>query len=216
MKSIFLLIFLSPIFAFAKETLPKETGNLVATDLVEVTRIEPGIHLDIRYATANNFLGRAFYTQPRAFLQRPAAIALQKVHKALAIHGYGLLVTDAYRPWSITKVFWNSATPQQRAEGFVANPINGSRHNRACAVDVTLYNLKTNKEIAMPSEVDEMTERASVNYRGGDAISRQHRDLLRREMEAAGFTVLEKEWWHFDYKNWRQYRIVDKRFEDIK
>jgi len=216
MKRILLLVCLLPLCAFSRQKPPEEKGAFVAADLVEVTRVEPGIHLDIRYASANNFLGRPFYTQARAFLQRPAATALQRVHKALRARGYGLLVTDAYRPWSITKAFWEAATPQQRAEGFVANPANGSRHNRGCAVDVTLYDLKTGKEVAMPSAVDEMNERASPAYAGGDAASRQRRDLLRREMEAAGFTVLENEWWHFDYKNWRQYRLIDKRFEEIK
>ena len=137
MKRILLLICLSPTFALAKQGAPKENGNFLSSDLVEVVRVEPAIHLDIRYATSNNFLGRPFYTQPRAFLQRPAAHALQQAHKRLAIHGYGLLVTDAYRPWSITKAFWEAATPQERAKGFVANPVNGSRHNRGCAVDVT-------------------------------------------------------------------------------
>jgi zinc D-Ala-D-Ala dipeptidase len=197
------------------QTLPKQTGTFKKTDLIEITKLSPSIKLDIRYATKNNFLGRPFYTQARAFLQRPAANALIEVHQSLSTHGYGLLITDAYRPWSVTKAFWEAATPYQRSAGFVANPKNGSRHNRGCAVDVTLYDLKTGKELAMPSAVDEMSERAAHHYQGGEKIARERRDLLRKKMEAAGFIALENEWWHFDYKDWKQYRIIDTRFEDL-
>jgi zinc D-Ala-D-Ala dipeptidase len=106
-------------------------------------------------------------------------------------------------------------TPEQQAAGFVADPSKGSRHNRGCAVDITLYDLKTGMEVAMPSPVDEMSERASPSYTGGDAEARRLRDLLRKEMEAVGFTVLENEWWHFDYNNWQRYRIQNQHFEDL-
>jgi zinc D-Ala-D-Ala dipeptidase len=194
---------------------PEEIGSFRKSDLVDIAKLEPSIKLDIRYATSNNFLGRPVYTQARAFLQRPAANALQRAHKALSPQGYGLMITDAYRPWSVTKIFWEVATPEQQAAGFVANPRHGSRHNRGCAVDVTLYDLKTGKEVAMPSAVDEMSERASPGYSGGDAEARRLRDLLRKEMEATGFKVLKNEWWHFDYQDWQKYRIQNKRFEEL-
>jgi zinc D-Ala-D-Ala dipeptidase len=194
---------------------PKETGKFLASNLVDIAKLEPSIKLDIRYASSNNFLGRPVYTQARALLQRPAAKAVQRAHKALLVQGYGLMITDAYRPWSVTKIFWESVTPEQRAAGFVANPSQGSRHNRGCAVDITLYDVKTGKEVAMPSAVDEMSDRASPNYTGGELEARRLRDLLRKEMEAVGFKVLENEWWHFDYQDWQKYRIQNKQFEDL-
>jgi D-alanyl-D-alanine dipeptidase len=127
--------------------------------------------------------------------------------------GYGLLVHDAYRPWYVTKVFWD-ATPDDK-KIFVADPAKGSRHNRGCAVDITLYDLKTKKPIDMVSTYDETTDRAYPNYPGGTSLQRWHRDLLRAAMEAEGFTVYEAEWWHFDYKDWQHYPILNIRFSDI-
>jgi D-alanyl-D-alanine dipeptidase len=194
--------------------MPKEQGNFRSPDLVELVKLDPTIKLDVRYATKNNFLGRQVYTEARAFLQRPAAEALVRIHQAVQKKGYGLLVFDGYRPWAITKVFWD-ATPANK-KNFVANPAKGSKHNRGCAVDLSLFDLKTGKEIQMPSEYDEMTERAYPTYKGGTAEQRQMRDLLRAAMEAEGFTVNEYEWWHFDYKDWREYPILNISFGQIK
>lgn len=192
---------------------PKERGNFREPDLVEVIRLDPTIRLDIRYATTNNFMGRPMYRQAKAFLQRPAAEALVRAHQSLKPKGYGILVFDGYRPWSVTKMFWDAATEEQRRIEFVANPRKGSRHNRACAVDVTLYDLNTGREVEMPSGYDEFTERAYPKYTGGSAEARARRDLLRQVMEAQGFTVYPAEWWHFDYKDWRQYGILNIPFE---
>jgi D-alanyl-D-alanine dipeptidase len=172
--------------------------------------------LEIRYATTNNFLHRPVYDQARAFLQRPAAESLVRAQASLRTHGYSLLVFDGYRPWAVTKVFWDAATPEQRRIGFVANPADGSKHNRGCAVDLTLCELSTGKEVTMPSAYDEFSERAFSAYAGGSAESRKLRELLRSAMEAEGFTVLPEEWWHFDYKNWRQYRVLNIPFDAIK
>ena len=193
---------------------PQETGDFKKTDLVELVKIVPNVKLDIRYATANNFTHRPVYTQARAFLQRPAAEALINVSKALKPMGYGLLVFDGYRPWSITKIFWD-ITPDSNKR-FVANPQKGSRHNRGCAVDLSLYDLKTGKEIKMPGVYDEMTERSYPDYKGGTEQQRKTRDLLRRVMEANGFKVNEFEWWHFDYKDWPLYTITNVPFGDLK
>ena len=194
---------------------PKERGNFREPDLVEVIKLDPTIRLDIRYATTNNFMGRPMYRQAKAFLQRPAAEALVRAHQSLKPKGYGILVFDGYRPWSVTKMFWDAATEEQRKIEFVANPRKGSRHNRACAADVTLYDLKTGREVEMPSGYDEFTERAYPTYSGGNAQARANRDLLRQTMEAQGFTVYPAEWWHFDYKDWRQYGILNIPFENI-
>jgi D-alanyl-D-alanine dipeptidase len=192
---------------------PVESGDFRSVDLVELTSLDPTIQLDIRYATANNFLSTPVYTQARAYLQRPAAEAVVRVHRSLASQGYGLLIHDAYRPWWVTKVFWE-ATPPSLHE-FVADPAKGSRHNRGCAVDLTLYDLRTGKAVEMPGVYDEMSQRSYPDYSGGTPEQRQRRDLLRREMEREGFTVFETEWWHFDFKDWQQYPIVNVDFERL-
>jgi len=193
---------------------PQEQADFKKTDLVELIKFVPNIKLDIRYATANNFTHRPVYTEARAFLQRPAAAALVKAAQALKPMGYGLLVFDGYRPWSVTKIFWD-ITPDSNKR-FVANPKTGSRHNRGCAVDLSLYDLKTGKEIQMTGAYDEMTERSYPTYTGGTAQQRKIRDLLRSVMEAQGFKVNEFEWWHFDYKDWPHYTITDVPFSAIK
>jgi zinc D-Ala-D-Ala dipeptidase len=192
---------------------PKEEGTFRAPDLVELIKLDPTIKLDVRYATPNNFAGRAVYTEARAFLQRPAAGALVRAGRALRGKGYGLAVFDGYRPWSVTKLFWE-VTPADKKQ-FVADPAKGSRHNRGCAVDLTLYDLKTGREVSMPGEYDEMSERSHVNYTGGSPEQRRLRDLLRAAMEAEGFAVYTPEWWHFDYKDWRQYPILNIAFSEI-
>ncbi len=192
---------------------PKEAGLFRAPDLVELTRIDATIRLDIRYATANNFLGRPVYQEARAFLQRPAAEALKRANRALRKKGYGLLVFDGYRPWSVTKIFWD-ATPADKKE-FVADPAQGSRHNRGCAVDLTLFDLKTAREVTMPGAFDEMSERSHIKYQGGSEESRRLRDMLCAAMQAEGFAVYEPEWWHYDYKDWKSYPILDIPFSQI-
>jgi D-alanyl-D-alanine dipeptidase len=193
---------------------PTESGQFRSVDLVELTKLDPTIKLDIRYATTNNFLSTPVYTRPAAYLQRPAAEALVRVHHALASQGYGLLIHDAYRPWWVTKVFWE-ATPPKLHE-FVADPAQGSRHNRGCAVDLTLYDLNTGKAVSMPSVYDEMSPRAYPDYAGGKPAEREHRQVLRQAMEREGFTVYETEWWHFDFKDWREYPIVNRDFENTQ
>jgi D-alanyl-D-alanine dipeptidase len=194
-------------------TPPVEPGPFRKPDLVELAPLDSRIHLDIRYATSNNFLGTPLYSQARAFLQRPAADALLRVQQKLKPLGYGLLIHDAYRPWYVTKIFWD-ATPSE-GKIFVADPAQGSRHNRGCAVDLTLYDLATGKPIEMPGTYDEMSPRSFPAYPGGTSLQRWHRDLLRRAMESEGFTVYESEWWHFDYKDWREYPILNVPFEKI-
>jgi len=192
---------------------PKEAGPFRKPELVELTTLDPAIHLDIRYATTNDFLGTPVYTQARAFLQRPAAEALLRaLHKLLPL-GYGLLIHDAYRPWYVTKIFWDATPPEGKI--FVADPSHGSRHNRGCAADLTLYDLTSGKPIEMPGTYDEMSPRSFPDYPGGTSLQRWHRDLLRRAMESEGFTVYEHEWWHFDYKDWHEYPILNIKFEDL-
>ena len=127
--------------------------------------------------------------------------------------GYGLVVFDRYRPWSVTRLFWD-VTPEDKKE-FVADPSQGSRHNRGCAVDLSLYERSSGREVEMPSAYDEMTERAYPDYGGGPPEARARRAILRAVMEAEGFTVYSSEWWHYDYKDWAQYPILDLPFSSL-
>jgi D-alanyl-D-alanine dipeptidase len=192
---------------------PKERGSFRAADLVEVATLDPTLKLDVRYATPHNFAGRAVYTEARVFLQRPAAEALVRAHRRLAPRGFGLLLFDGYRPWRVTKLFWD-ITPREKRD-FVANPAKGSKHNRGAAVDLSLYDLQTGREVEMPTAYDDMSERAAPDYRGGTAEQRERRDLLRSALEAEGFTVEPNEWWHFNYRDWREYPILDVPFSAI-
>lgn len=208
-----LVLLLSFGQALAQDGPPKDPKATRTADLVELVTLDPGIKLDIRYAKSNNFLKKPVYPEARAFLQRPAAEAMLRAHRALAKHGYGLLIHDGYRPWTITKMFWDmtAGTPMQE---FVANPKSGSKHNRGCAVDLTMYDLKTGEAVQMPGDYDEPSERSYPTYKGGTADQRARRDLLRKTMEAEGFTVEPNEWWHFNYKDWPLYPILDISFQD--
>ena len=192
---------------------PVEHGPFHSVDLVELTTLDASIQLDIRYATSDNFLGVAVYEEARAFLQRPAAEALVRAHRDLAAKGFGLLIHDGYRPWWVTKVFWDATPPS--AHDFVADPAKGSRHNRGCAVDLTLYRLADGKPVEMPSRYDEMSPRSAPGYKGGTPEARRLRDLLRAAMKREGFSVNPSEWWHFDHASWRSYPILNIPFARV-
>ena len=192
---------------------PAEAGPFRSPDLVELVTLDRTIKLDIRYARKDNFTGAAVYPEARAFLQAPAAEALLKAHRALRARGYGLLVFDGYRPWSVTRRFWELTPADKKV--FVADPAKGSKHNRGCAVDLSMYDLATGREVTMPSPYDDMTEKAYATYDGGDAAARARREILRDAMEQEGFFVYTHEWWHFDYKDWREYPILDVPFSAI-
>ncbi len=220
MKKLFLTISLALVWitlasfsGFAQDAPPKEENKREA-NLVELNELDKTIKLDIRYARADNFVGRAVYTEARAFMQRPAAEAVVRVHKKLKQKGFGLVIFDGYRPWSVTKIFWD-VTPEDKRK-FVANPKTGSRHNRGCAVDLSLFDLKTGKLVEMPTDFDDFTDQASPTYDGATEIKKKNRDLLRKMMKAEGFTVNRNEWWHFDYKDWENYAIYDIPFSAIK
>jgi CubicO group peptidase (beta-lactamase class C family)/D-alanyl-D-alanine dipeptidase len=193
---------------------PAEPGKFRMSELVELNSVDPTIQVELRYATENNFLGTPLYPKTaKAYMQRPAAEALARVSKAIAPKGFGLKVFDPYRPWSVTKMFWDATPDSQHM--FVADPSKGSRHNRGCAVDLTLYDLKSDKQVDMVSGYDEFSDRAYPNYWGGTSRQRWHREFLRRAMEDEGFTVYEAEWWHFDFKDWKSYRIGNQSFEEL-
>jgi len=114
----------------------------------------------------------------------------------------------------VTKTFWEATPPSDR--WMVANPANGSRHNRGCAVDLTIYDLRTGKPIDMGGTYDEATKRSYPDYPVTTDLQRWRRELLRRVMEDEGFTRNIDEWWHFDYKDWRLYPILNQAFADLK
>lgn len=192
---------------------PVETTEHRPADLVDLSTLDPTLRLDIRYVGSDNFMGLPLYERPAAYLQRPAAVALARAAQALKAKGYGLLVHDAYRPWFVTWMFWEATPPEDHM--FVADPAQGSRHNRGCAVDLTLYDLKTGKPVEMPSRYDEMSGRSYADFIGGTTRQRAMRSLLREAMVAQGFEIYPEEWWHFDYKDWRHYGIGTKTFSEL-
>jgi CubicO group peptidase (beta-lactamase class C family)/D-alanyl-D-alanine dipeptidase len=192
---------------------PAESGTFRPPELVDLATLDATIRFDIRYATTNNFLGSVFYSTAHAFLQRPAAEALLRAQRRLRPLGFALLIHDGYRPWYVTKTFWDATPPAQR--WLVANPAHGSRHNRGCAVDLTLYDLRTGRPIDMGGTYDEATERSYPDYPVTSDLARWHREALRQALEDEGFTRNVDEWWHFDYKDWRSYPILNVAFEDL-
>ena len=194
-------------------TPPVEAMPHRPAELVDLTTVDPAIKLDIRYAGSNNFMGFPLYERAAAYMQRPAAEAVGRALGRLKPRGYGLLIHDAYRPWFVTKMFWEATPPDSRV--FVADPTEGSKHNRGCAVDLTLYDLKTGKPVEMTGRYDEMSTRSYADFVGGTSRQRALRQILRTAMEAQGFTVYPQEWWHFDYKDWPSYGIGTVTFTEL-
>jgi D-alanyl-D-alanine dipeptidase len=187
--------------------------NAAEAGLVELVKADSTIRLDIRYATVDNFMHQKMYDTARAFLRQPAADALLRVHRALLDKGLGLMIFDGYRPWKVTKKFWDATPPSKRK--YVANPSKGSIHNRGCAVDLTLYDRATGLELPMPSAYDDFSNHASPSYPGGTEEERANRAMLRSAMEKEGFEVNSGEWWHFDYKGWNRYDVLDIPFGQL-
>lgn len=207
-----------PIDELRREALaakpPAESGAFRPPALVELIKLDSTFKLDIRYASENNFLGTRMYDEARAFLQKPAADALVRANMTLRRMGYALMIHDAYRPWFVTKIFWD-ATPDS-VRWLVANPASGSKHNRGAAVDLTLFDLEAKRPVEMPSTYDETTPRARSDYPGGTSQQRWYRRLLRAVMEHEGFVANPLEWWHFDYKDWKSYPILNVPFDRIE
>ena len=180
--------------------------------LVDLKKLDDEFQLDIRYASTNNFMRSKFYKNERAFFNMSAADRLIEAKNDLKELGYGIIIYDAYRPWFVTKMFWEG-TPEN-LKHFVANPENGSSHNKGCAIDIGLYDIETGESIVMISGYDEFTERAYPNYMGGSKKQRDIRDTLIQVMERNDFTVYEYEWWHFNY-NGCDSGIMNYSFEEL-
>jgi D-alanyl-D-alanine dipeptidase len=179
--------------------------------LVEIIKYIPTIKLDIRYATTRNFMHKAMYKQAKAYARLPVVKALMDVEADLKTRGLGLKIFDAYRPYAVTIAFYET-TPDTN---FVANPKFGSKHNRGCAIDLTLIDLKTGKELDMPTGFDSFSRKASAHYAGATALQTANRELLKTIMHTHGFTVLNTEWWHYDFDGWRDYQLTDIPFNAL-
>lgn len=193
-------------------------GQAIAADdprhLVELIKRDSSIILDMRYATAHNFTGHILYDEPRAFLVSAAAQSLIRAHKRAQADGYGLTIFDAYRPWRVTKKLWD-ATPIGPKKNYVANPKRGSRHNRGCAVDLTLHDLRTGMEVEMPSGFDDFSTKAHRDYSDDTPTAAANARRLESYMFAEGFIGMSNEWWHFDYAKWQDYPVMDIPFSQI-
>jgi D-alanyl-D-alanine dipeptidase len=179
--------------------------------LLELSEYIPGLVLDIKYASTDNFMKQVMYQQARAFARRPVVVQLKKIQAALRKKGLGLKIFDAYRPYQITLAFYEGASDKN----FVANPNKGSKHNRGCAVDLTLIDLKTRKELAMPTPYDSFAPEASATYANLPAEILKNRAELIGIMAKYGFRVIPNEWWHFDFMGWQNYDLMDVAFEQL-
>lgn len=179
--------------------------------LVDLKRLIPQLVLDIKYASDQNFMQQVMYKRAAAFLRRPAAEALQKVQSALLKEGLGLIVYDAYRPYSVTVAFYEKA----KDTTFVASPWRGSRHNRGCAVDVGIIDLRTGRLLEMPTAFDSFTAKAHAQYSHLPANVIRNRTRLQSVMVKYGFMIYPEEWWHFDYAGWADYELLDIPLEDL-
>lgn len=180
--------------------------------LVNLQEFVPGLKLDIRYATSNNFTGEKIYNLPRAYARRPVAQALKKVQAELKKQGLGIKIFDAYRPYKATVKFYEV----YKDTTYVASPYKGSRHNRGCALDLTLVELKTGKELAMPTGYDSFKKEAWPSTPVKDPVVRKNRDTLIGIMQKHGFKVNGSEWWHYDFRGWSKYEILDIDFEELE
>jgi D-alanyl-D-alanine dipeptidase len=181
--------------------------------MIELHSLSPGIQYDLRYARADNFTGRRLYDQSKnTYLRLLPARALASVQDTLQTLGLGLKIFDAYRPHAATRLMWELV----RDERYVADPAKGSGHNRGLAVDLTLVDLRSGRELDMGTAFDNFTDTAHADFTHLPAAVLANRQLLRRVMEAKGFTVLPTEWWHFYWPNDRNYDVLDLNFKSLE
>jgi D-alanyl-D-alanine dipeptidase len=182
-------------------------------ELVNLEKFIPGIVLDIRYATKNNFTGEPIYRIARAYARKPVAVALKKAQADFEKRGYRIKIFDGYRPYSATVKFYELMKGDTT---YVANPYKGSRHNRGCAIDMTIIDKSTGKEVQMPSEYDAMQKESWPSTPIADPQVRKNRDVLIQVMEKNGFKVYSTEWWHFDFIGWEKFEVMNIDFENLE
>ena len=181
-------------------------------ELVDMHRILPDAQFDVTYADTTNFLKRKLYPAAEVFMRKPAALAIRQAGENLKKQGFGLVLFDGYRPYAITVLFYE----EHGDTTFVADPRKGSKHNRAMAIDLSLYDRKTGQRLSMPSGYDESTPRAYHSYMDSDSASLAHRAILRSAMEQVGFSIFPWEWWHYDFQGWEKCFTYDLSFEAIR
>ncbi|MBK5279611.1 MAG: M15 family metallopeptidase [Bacteroidia bacterium] len=180
-------------------------------ELVDLEKFVPGIVLDIRYATTNNFTSEKIYNLAKAYARRPVAEALKRAQADLEKQGLGVKIYDAYRPYKATVKFYET----YHDTTYVASPYRGSRHNRGCALDMTIIDLKTKEELKMPTGYDSFSKDAWPTTPITDPVARKNRELIINAMERHGFKVNASEWWHFDFVGWQKFEVMDIDFEEL-
>ncbi len=206
MSSLYRIIFRIVLASLLWLVLASSSG---AADLVDVVSVAPGVTVEMRYATADNFTGHAVYDCGRCFLKRGTAEKVATAQRLLAAKGLSLKMWDCYRPLSVQKVFW-SLVPDRR---YVADPRTGSRHNRGNAVDVTLVD-GHGRELPMPTRFDDFTPRAAHSAMDLPPEAIRNRQILTDAMTAAGFRPLAEEWWHYDDPDGRG-GLLDVPFDEL-
>lgn len=177
--------------------MPAQLGAGQQAQLVDLAQAVPGLKFDLRYAQADNCFGQALTDDQRAFLDADAAQALAQAQQYLKPYGYGILVWEAYRTWSVSKLAYDALPADKKS--MLPAPEIGFSHNTGRSIDVSLYLLATGENAGMISGFDEPSVRQYASFAGGTTLERYRRDLLRSAMQMAGFTASEIEWWHFDY-----------------
>lgn len=190
----------------------KSLADSPENELVNLEKFIPGIALEIGYATTKNFTGTKIYTLARAYARKPVAEALKKIQADLKKQGLELKIFDGYRPYSATVMFYET----YHDTTYVASPYKGSRHNRGCALDLTLIDSKTGKELQMPTEWDSFKKEAWPTTPVADPKIRKNRKTLIDTMEKHGFKVNASEWWHFDFVGWQKFSVMDIDFEELE
>lgn len=182
-----------------------------ASDLVEVTSINPNIVISLPYATEDNFCDQVLYPVERCFLRRSVVERLDKVQKELEKEGYGLKIWDGYRPRSVQYKMWAI----KANTNYVANPKRGSRHNRGAAVDLTLIDFETKEEVEMPTGYDVFNLKAHAYY---DRLPKEvmaNKRRLQKAMTKHGFQIMRSEWWHFDASGWTQFPLMNTGLDEL-
>lgn len=221
-KTLFLMLLMCATVALSQNKYGLKVTDLKAyqsslhnnpdKELIDLEKFVRGIKLDIRYATANNFTGEKIYTLAKAYARRPVAEALRKAQAEFQRNGVGIIIFDAYRPYKATVKFYEVYGDTT----YVASPYRGSRHNRGCAIDMSLFEIKTGKELKMPTEYDSFKKEAWPTSPVKDTEARKNRALIISVMEKYGFKVNASEWWHFDFKGYQQYEVMDIDFEELE
>lgn len=219
---LFLLVFFSSIITIAQPSVIIATKNdyiksvaaFKKNELIDLKKKIPNLVLDLKYGTANNFTKKKLYENANTtYMRLEPAFALFELQMELNKMGYGIKVFDAYRPYAATKLMWDLI----QDEAYVANPKNGSGHNRGTTIDLTLMDIKSGRELDMGTPFDNFTDSASHAFTPKfNATIIANRTLLRTSMEKYGFKILASEWWHYGWVTTFNYDVMDLSFAQLK